>query len=446
MPSIFELVSTDNDQSSNTISEPVQAIEKPQSIFQMQSLPNQKQTSTNEPTRVRSVLGAPIKGALKESREQIGKIPFLGSALEKLQGTPFVASDEEFNKSIEKHLPTKDEFLERGLERGGKMLPYAAINPTSILPNALKSIASGLVGEGIKEVGGGELAQSVGEILTFGLPSLGKKIVGKGAQQKELIEFARRNGLTEAQIAPAIQNQSLLTRLFAKVTPSRGSTERKLKESKTALGGIYNNLKESNVAQQNLAPTQVVSLLNEMKPILTDMPYAERTKIVRDFMDLVKDKFTGKGLINFYQDMNYQYKKGAKQVGRLLKPLEKALDNISPELGKDFQMTNQLFKQHAQLAGKLKPSIYSDIYGALGDAGKVVLGLATHNPLVIGEFLGEKVGRNFAKQMLLNPRFQNLSAQIRKSLNEGKWGIAKKLSDTLLQEVKEDDQDSVIKQ
>lgn len=441
MGSIFDLVKETSSESSKTelpIDQVQPEVKKPTSIFQMQ--PESDVQPEKKVGNIISGAGAFLKGAIKETREQFQKTPIIGKALKEAQGSPLVMKNEEFNQKLEGLYPTNEGFVENALERGGRKAPYAITMPGNILVNGIRSIASGFLGETAKEAGGNDTVQAVAEIFAYGVPGFGSKITPKGDEQKKLVDFARSMGLTEKQIAPALQGEGWLNSALTKIAPRRGGIQTSLENTSKAVGGIYNSIKDSPEAAMKLQPNQITDLVNKMKPILIDMPYKERQKIVHDFVDLVKDKFTGKGLINFYQDINSNHGSGSNPLSRLLKPLQEAVESISPKLGENFSMTNALFKNNARLAAKLKPSVYTDLYGALGDVGKILIGLSTQNPIILGEYLGEKVARNVARQMLTNPRFQNLSQQMIDALNSSKFTLAKEISEKMLAEANKEDQ------
>jgi len=50
--------------------------------------------------------------------------------------------------------------------------------------------------------------------------------------------------------------------------------------------------------------------------------------------------------------------------------------------------------------------------------------------------LAEKAGRQVAKQMLINPRFQQLASKTVTAINQGKYGMVKKLADAFAHELK----------
>lgn len=400
---------------------------KPIDIFEMGKNDQKKEQPLS---RFRSAENALYKGAAKEVREQIFKVPYFGKELKKLEGNPLVQNPESFQEKIETALPTKDEFLERGLESGGRNLPYVAIGGGGLGQSLIRSGASGLAKEGVKEMGGGEIPQTIAEIATLSGPDLLKKIIPtKG--QKPIVDWARGKGMTEKQIAPLIQSEKK-QRWLTKIARKGKRSDEALKQSREAVGNIYDRLKQSPSAQGRLNPDDLADFQENISKKLIQMPSAERELITKEFSDLQKTGFSGDGLINFYQDLNYLYKEGNKYAANLLSDVEKSMSTISPQLASDFKMTNQLYKNNAALSSKMRGSWAHDLIYYLGGAGKLITGVALHNYPLIVETLGESAGRRLATEMLINPRMQNLSLKMVQALNNGKYAIAKDLMDLIL--------------
>lgn len=388
---------------------------------------------------LRSIIGAPVKGAAKELREQIdstgkafGLDKFIDEkAMGKGGGVQLFQPQEEFETQIEELLPTKDRFLEAGLERGGRIAPYAA---TGGIGAILRSLGAGLAGQGVEELGGGPIAQLIGEVGAQGLPGLAKKITGSKGVQKELVDFARKVGLKEEQIAPLIQSAKKSS-LLGKAAYKGTGTQKRLKEAKSGLNLLFDSVENSPAAQKSLTESNAKSLLNEMEVILRKMPVEERQFILNDFLELAQGGFKGKDLINFYRDINSHYSKGRRALGGLLDPVKKAIKSISPELEKQFGMTNQFFKNYLNLSRKLKPSKFEDLM-KLGRKGRILAGLAFHNPLILTEAIGEAATKKLFTEMLLNPRYQNLMNKLLTNLQKGKIAVAREAAEKLTEEAK----------
>ena len=397
----------------------------------------------DKPSRLRSILSAFPKGVLKEARQQLVNTPLLGSGLESLQGTGIAKTDEQIEDILNKVLPTQeDKFIERGLERGGRIAPYAAVGGGNLAAQGLKSVLGGLAGEGAKDLGAPPLVQALTEIAAMGAPSLGKKIVPT-AKQAPLVEGARNLGLSEKEIAPLIQGEGK-QKFLAKAAPKRGRTQAALQRSKGALGEVYGRLAGSETAQAKLSQNDASQVVDSINDVLEKLPSGVRKTVHDDFMDLIKEGVSGSSLINFYQDLNHYIGKGERQLGLLKDPIQKGLSKISPQLGEDFALTNKLYGNYSKLASRLKPNLVGDLLQA-GRGVRIAFGITMGNFPLLAETMTESAAKNLAKEMLINPRFQNLGKQMASALNHSKWGVAKKIADSMGKEVKKIDP-SVAKQ
>ena len=153
---------------------------------------------------------------------------------------------------------------------------------------------------------------------------------------------------------------------------------------------------------------------------------------------------TGKDLIKLYQDVNHHVGENTKQLTRLKKPIKEALSSINPELGKDFDLANELWSRYSKISNRLKPNMKTDIVEGIMTASKglsVIFGIVTGNPYGVASIGSAAVTSRLAKEMITNPRFQQLAGKTVDSLNAGKFNIAKKTIDAIAFEVKKIDPD-----
>lgn len=398
----------------------------------------EKQKVQQPPSRLRSLIGAAPKGFLTELQSQLMKTPILGSRLKKAQreNPELFKSEEDFSRELEKYLPTQEGFAEKALERGGKIAPYAITGGGNVLGQALRSAVAGFLGEVAKESGLPPWAQSLAELPAFAAPSLGKKIIPTAAQ-KELVEGGRRLGLSEEAITPLIQSE-MKKKWLTKFSPKRGRTQEALKKSKSGLGNIYGALENSEVAKSALTTEQSQEVLESIEGVMEKLPSGVRNKIKQDLSDLLNAPITGSSLINFFKDINHYIGKGEQKLGLLKGPIGDALKKLSPQLGEDFSITNRLYSEYAQMAGRLKPTLVGDLMSA-GRAVRTMLGVTTGNYPLLAEAIGESAAKRIAREMLINPRLQNLSKKMVSALNQNKSAIANRILKDYTKEISEID-------
>ncbi len=373
-----------------------------------------------EPSRIRSLLSATPKGIVK-GLNSLSKILPVAKPIPEELGL----------KLTEEFLPTQDKFAENVLERGGSLLPTTAFGGGGIASAAIKSLIGGVAGESTKELGGGDIAQSLAEMIGLSFPSLSKQIVSSKSQ-KPLIDFARKMGMTEKEISPLIQGENKQS-LIAKLGSGKKIKEA-LSKSRQATGKIYKAISESPEALKPLDTKSTSELMQGLKKELIDLPAGVRKIAMRDLMDLFKgNSVNGKDLMNVYQDLNYYVGKGNKLIGKLKGPISEAIDKLSPEFAEDFKMTNKLWENSAKFGKKLKPNLLYDIK-SLGKLGSIASAVFMGNYKPLAAYAGLAVAEPALAKLATNPRLQNLSQQVIKSLNESKFSQAKKIGEILEKE------------
>lgn len=326
---------------------------------------------------------------------------------------------------IEEKLPYEKNLINRAAASTAEELPTLISFPGSIANVVPKTIASKFVGESAKDLGAPEWAQSALEVTTFAGPDLTKKILSQG-KNKEIIDFMKQHGMTDEQIAPLITSD-FKKKWLSRLTPKNESTKNILTKTKEGLGNIYESIKGSSKAGKEISEAQNGKLINSLQASLSEMPRETQAKIQADLSDLLNNKITPKSLMNFFQDINKKYSLSKKELGQLKGPIKSAINSISPEIAKDFEVINSLYSKYSGIAKTLKPSIASDLVKAaetLGIAGGAARALLFGDPSYLTVFATEQGMRHMAKQFLLNPKYQQLSRKLVKAMNENKPAVA----------------------
>jgi hypothetical protein len=337
---------------------------------------------------------------------------FLKGKIEKLLGKPFGTGEEAITR-----------YAENIAENVGQMPMKALLVPSAI---------GGFLGQTAEEVNAPSWMKTAAEIAPLAFPSFSKQLATTG-KNKQLIEWGREMGMTEKELTPLIQSERKQG-FLSKFAKKKGRAEKALKESKEALSNIYGKLREIPEANIAMNPSEINSFMKDMMPVIEDLPANIRDLVAKDAADLAKSGFTGSGLINFWQDINAakQY-----QLGRLKGPITNALERFSPKLADDFRMTNNLYSKWATISKRLKPSVASELWSA-SEVPRFIYGVITGNFPVLSELLLENTAKKLATEMLVNPRFQNISKQMINALNKNKIGIANKLKDKMAKDLEDD--------
>jgi len=396
-------------------------------------------------SRARSLVSAPVRGVTRTSRQALDEVAdFVQSLTDVLGiGETFrearegaMVSPEEFEEGLEEQLPVQEGFLERALERAGEVAPTFAGSGLGAGGSALRALLMGAAGQGAEEVGLGQLGQAVAEIGAAGIPALGKTITpGFGRASRRVIEEGRRLGLTEQQIAPLVSEERRLG-VLGKGARKGKRVASALEETKKGLASSFDHLRTLDVSNISIPAGQQKQLFGEVQKILEEVPQKTRNAIQEDLGLLFAENVTGSKIINFWQKLNSLPKDIRSRLGRIKEPLQKQLGDLSPELLNDFKVTNELFGRYAKVRKALAPSGFDDFMKNIMK-GEVIGAVVYGSPAPIATLVGHEAARSLASEMLVNPRFQNLSRQIVSSLNQGKIAIANRAWNQLSDEVRE---------
>ena len=384
----------------------------------------------SQPSKGRSVASAYPKGLIKGATDLASlKDPFA-----QLLGAAGVSKVQE--KALEEGLPTRDEPLEGFLERAGKLTPAVVGGGGSVAGRAARTALGAGLGELTKQYGGGPIAQGIAETAGFVAPGFGKKLIpSKG--QKEAVDFLRNEGFAENEIVPLIKSENFINRFFSKVIP-KGKKETQLGQTiKEKLGSGFDILKKEGEGK-SLTGSAAVQFDDTLSDVLSKINPRFARLIEKDVEALRDRGISQKNLIDFYQDINAVVKNqsGGKAVLNILKkPILEGLKKIDPEAAKKFNQLNALYARGATFMKNLKPGVIDKLFSG-------ARGLATLGSLVIGNlsFLGKALGTHAAqsviRELLLNPRLQNLHLQMMKAVSQNKLPVALRIMHHFAQELR----------
>jgi hypothetical protein len=392
----------------------------------------------NIPNIGKSLGNAAIKGGIEginklgETVSPSGQPPELLQQMQQQQ-----KPQQNISEVLDKYLPSGDNFVESAVRRGLKEAPSLLSLPGGgSLP---KAIAAGFAGEGAKELGLPEWAQTAVEITTLVGPDLVKKLLETG-KDAELIKFMRSFGMSDEQITPLITSD-FRKKWLSKLTPKGESTQAAIKSAKEGLGSIYESISKGPSAAIEISEKQNGKMINGIMDFFSNKLDREtQSKILPDLNDLLNNKITPNTIMNFWKDLNQNYKIGKEQLNSLKGPLLDAIKSVSPELAKYFTTVNTLYGKYADIAKKLKPSIADNIVSAaeaLGLGGGFIKGMFFGDFSYFAGVATEQALRNLAKEFLLNPKYQQLSRKMVVALNQNKGPLAQKLTKEMLGLVKD---------
>lgn len=369
-----------------------------------------------QPSRARSIIGAPVKGAIKGAVD----IASMADPFKALLGVNELNPHQK--QAIETTLPTQNKALEKGLERGGRLAVSALGGPESLLAKGARVAGGAAAGQLAEEAGLPEWAQGLAELGAFASPKFGKKLMPT-KPQKEAVEFLRGEGLTDKQIVPLIKSDTFLNRFFTKVSAKGKKTERLAQSIKSSLGSRYDVLKESG-KEKFLKGPEVTKFDDRLQDVLDKINPRFSRLIEKDVEALRNKGISQKNLIDFYQDINAIVGKqeGGKAVLNLLKrPIIEGLHKIDPIDAQKFSKLNEFYSKGRRFAKEIKPGIIERLFTggkALAILGSFVAGISGLGGFgFLPKILGTHTAQVVIRELQQNPRLQNLTLQMSKSLS-----------------------------
>jgi len=330
-------------------------------------------------------------------------------------------------------------FGEKVIERGTEILPYLLGGEGAFLGKLGRAGLAAAAGEGAKEAGLGPIGEFLLETVVLGAPGFRKKIIPTAAQEESL-EMLRRRGLSEKEIAPLIPSESK-SRALKHLAKSKGRGEKAVKKTQDAMGKVYDQLIAEGESTPILSTQRASSLQSDLEKTIKEFPASSRKLIADDIEQMFRKPIRGKDLIDIQFKINDNLfgKKVTRQnqvLNKLKDPLNKALKEIDPKLGKDFELIQKNYSHFKRgIQKNLGPKSYDKLL-TYGKMATLLGGIIKMNPTVLKTYLATEASRRLLTEFLINPRLQNLSRQMLKAVNENSPRIVKKLSDSMEEELK----------
>lgn len=341
---------------------------------------------------------------------------------------------------------------ERYAQRAGR-----AIGGGAALGGGAKTISSLATAAGIgqtaKELGAPESIATTLELLSlFGPHALANKAYGP-KKLKELIEYARKKGLTEEEIAGLVKGERKVKAL-AKISKKGGKTERLLDSIQEKAGNSLQSVKESTKGMGHISGELSGELGDKFGEIVNDLkqtikPSSDKALAISFIEDAIENLMnqgtTPEKLINFWQDINSEVnwnaiRNGKKSLEALKKPIKELLTKIDPGLAKDFELGNTLYARSKLLSKALKPTTIDNILDK-GPTGAAMLAVALGDLGIISKFIGADVARSLGREMIFNPRIQNISKKMLMAVKNENVKGAQALLKIFKKEIEKDNPD-----
>lgn len=309
-------------------------------------------------------------------------------------------------------------------------------------PRSIKALAAGeALGDLATESG---LPEPIGTGIKVASSLLGTKspkLIGT-KKQKPIIDFLRKNGFTDEQITPLLQDPKKV-QIISKFAFKGGKPAKISRELQQALGDIYDTIRTEGDKLGILTSTEKTNLTNELYDIRNKIPLKWQ-RLINPIIDKFENSM-GKAsdLVQLYQDIGAEVtgQDGGKAILGLFKePAANGLGLISPELASDFTLTNQLYGLNKKFGKAFKPTLLNNLSPlSIGQAIKFVRGLGNLNFKSLAADLGIVAARKFSTELLTNPRLQNITKRIISNANANKSNLVITGVKNLIKEIRKTD-------
>ena len=379
-----------------------------------------------------------LKGTAKGLQKFGHMISPSGEALYNPEAIP--QAESQLESQLQELLPTdSNDFFTRSTERFLESVPSIMSFPGASYGLLARTGGSALAEQIAEEFGAGKLGQAIAGITAFVGPDLTKKLLTTKNNRK-LLEAGRKLDLTDKEIAPLLNSKNK-QRWLSKLAYKGEKTNKSLNLTKNSLSEAYNGITKSDIAKRPLPENLKNEFLYNIQQKLFNLPSVTRDVVKQDLKDLLDKPITIESITNFWKDINanvsYDPEK-YRALSILKSDISNTLAKVSPKTAKDFNSINELWSKYSDIRRSLTPKLSDQILNA-GEVIGPIYAVLSGNFGWLSKIGTEAGVRRLAREMLINPRFQNLGKRMVSALNKNKYAIAKKISDQIAKEVSKSD-------
>jgi hypothetical protein len=353
------------------------------------------------PSRFRSIMSALPKGLIKGA-SSFSPLPSLGPV-----------SMESGKRLTEQFLPTQDEPLENILEFTGENVPLAAMGEGGLAKKGLQALTGGIAKKGAKDLDLPEWAQDVvggaGMLAPGALQAAGSKVLRPSIKQKNIIDFLKSKGMSDKDITPIIQDKKMLS-FLSKGASKYEKKEPWLKGIQNKLGDMFQGIRDQGRQAGYLEGQDLMKFEDAFHAKLEKVPRMYRRLVEKEVEDLFQNPIDFTELHDFNKAINAivgSIEGGKAAIGILKEPIEIAQKGLSPSLYKDLKMTNEAYSRLYNFTDKMTKKNWEGLIN-LGQTGGLLWGALTLDPALMATGVGTIAARGGIKQILSNPRLQNI--------------------------------------
>lgn len=375
-----------------------------------------------------------IKGALElgESVSATGSKVNPLEALHKEQVNP-----EKRMEQIRELLPSEESENTAKRERFGELAPAALAGPGGPA-QALLRTALAVKGEEAGEAIGGKWGKMIGGIIPFIVPNPTRWLQASNQHQQRMLDFGRTQGLSEEALTLGTKADTWLNRQLSHFSIKRGPARARIQQTERELGRVYDRLENLPEARNPLEVDQLLDFAQNLQTQMQRIPTRVRDQIMPDILDFWHSNRSSAELMNLNKDINHvMTRSGELQLGLLKGPIATAIADVSPALGADFAITNNLFANFARVRGEMAPGMLDDFFTGV-KALTATSALISGNFPLLSSMAGVAVARSAATALVISPRLQNLQHKMLNALNQNRISVANEVLDKFKLAIKDE--------
>lgn len=311
-----------------------------------------------------------------------------------------------------------------------------------------RSITALGIGEGLGEAAiESGIPETVGTAIKVGSSLVGKKspkLIGTKKQQP-IINFLRKNGFTDNQITPLLQDERKVS-IISKFALKGGKAQRISSELKQAIGGIYDTIRAEGDKIGILTQPEKTGVVNNLYEIRDKIPLKWQKLINPIITRFENSKGSASDLVNLYQDVNAEVagQKGGKAILGLFKDsATNGLSIIKSELASDFKLINDLYGLNARFGKTVNPGKWDFL--SIGQGIEFIRGLVNLDFASLAKDLGVLGARKLSTELLTNPRLQNITKRIISNINANQSNLVISGVKNLIKEIRKTDPETANK-
>ena len=339
-----------------------------------------------------------------------------------------VRGGEKLFETLRKPLEVEDPtFAERTIERGASYLPFLFGGgiPAALGRTLGRTALAALAGETVKAMGVGPLGEAVAEVGALGVPGLAKRIIPT-KKTTDLLKAGRALGMTEKELAPFVAGKG---RRF--LGQALGTGARIPEHAQKGVKRAYETLKK--------APGEI----KPEGPLYKKFPPAQQKDVFKLIGSVMEEPLTtGKLQELWVRTQKIIPSNLRKEWGSELSNFKNILRRYVGEASPDhLKQWKNLDKMYSAIKTFEKEPIPKNIMTAIktAKAGTIFLPLlkGISGLLGVGKALAIHGTLGMAsKQLMENPRLQNLFGQTLKAVKQNKKIMTLKLLEKLNKELK----------